>query len=54
MDITIENGEVIIDMKDYLKECIQSYGEGINSSAKTPSQKSLLNVDENSAQLSVE
>ena len=52
MDLTIENGEITIDMKEYLKECIVAYGEGINSATKTPGMKNLLNVNKESPALS--
>ena len=54
MDITIRDKKVVVDMKSYLIECIEAFGEGINSVAKTPAQKSLLDVDDMSPRLDQE
>ena len=52
MDLNIDNGEITINMQEYLKECIVAFGEGINSAAKTPAMKNLLNVNDESPKLS--
>jgi len=51
MDFKIGNGKVELMMESYLKECIVSFGEAINTSATTPATKVLMKVDENSREL---
>ena len=53
MDFEIENGKLEIDMKEYLKDCINDFLEVITSAAKTPGTKSFLKVSNNSEALDV-
>ena len=52
MDMDIKNGIVHISMKWYLEEAIKAYGEPINSAAKTPATRTLLEIDQESPLLS--
>lgn len=47
----LKGGRVEILMKEYLQECIDAYGEAINTNAATPPNKDLSVVNENSAKL---
>ena len=43
MNIELKNdGEVLIEMDDYIKECIQTFGESFNGGAKTPATTDLF------------
>ena len=54
MNFKINNdGTVSISMKDYIEECITSYGEEVsNNNTKTPANSKLFNVDVHSNKLS--
>ena len=48
-----DDGTVSITMKDYIEECIASYGEKVsNYNTKTPANNKLFNVDVHSNKLS--
>ena len=48
-----DDGIVSIIMKDYIEECITSYGEEVsNNNTKTPANSKLFNVDVHSNKLS--
>ena len=51
MNFELKNGKVEMEMKGYLEECIQAYGEVIVSVASTPANKSLMIVNEESMRL---
>ena len=51
MDFEVKNGEVTIMMKQYMEECIKSFGEAISSPATTPSTKSLMEVNDKAIKL---
>ena len=53
-DFEIKNQKVIMTMTDYLNECIDSFGEVIDSNAATPATKSLMIVNANSLPLNNE
>ena len=46
MDLTVKDGKMSVSMKGYLEEAIAAYKEKMNTSAKTPSTKALLEIDE--------
>ena len=48
MDLLIKDGVVRIMMKSYLEEAIKAFEEPINSAAKSPSTRTLHEIDENS------
>ena len=52
MDLDIKNGTVHISMKLSLEVAIKAYGEPINSAAKTPATRTLLEIDQESPLLS--
>ena len=55
MDIEIINdGRVKIMMKDYITECITSFGEDVSVGAKTPASHTLFEVDDTSPKLKKE
>jgi len=47
----LKDNRVHINMKEYLQECIDSYGESIMCNATTPATKQLMEVNENSEKL---
>jgi len=51
IEFEIKNKRVHINMKEYLQECIDSYGESIMCNATTPATKELMEVNENSQRL---
>jgi len=46
MDIEIREQKVHIMMRSYIQECIDSFGEAINTCAATPATNALMNIDE--------
>jgi len=46
INFNIINKRVHMEMRSYLKECIDSYGESITSAATSPATKGLMNVTE--------
>ena len=54
MDFEIKDKKVIMTMKDYLTECMDSFGEVLSSNASTPANRSLMTVDEKSEKLNEE
>ena len=44
MDIELKDRKVYIRMKKYLEECIESFGEAINTAATTPASKGLMDI----------
>ena len=54
MDFEIKNQKVVMTMADFLNECIDSFGEVIDSNAATPATKSLMSVNTNSLPLNNE
>ena len=52
MDIEFkEDGKVELSMREYLQECINTFGEAFNGGAKTPARPSLFEIDKDSGQL---
>jgi len=51
INFEIKNGKVEILMREYLQECIDAYGEAINTNAATPANKDLFVVNEKSERL---
>jgi len=51
IDFEIKNEKVHINMKAYLQECIDSYGESIMCNATAPATKELMYVNEESQRL---
>ena len=51
MDFVIKDRKVEIMMKSYLQECIDAYGEAINTNAATPANKDLFVFNEKSQPL---
>jgi len=51
IDFEIKKKRVHINMKQYLQECIDSYGESIMSNATTPSTKQLMEINDESSVL---
>ena len=47
MNFEIDDGKVKLLMQDYLHECIEAFGEEVQSNIKTPSTKNLMEVKEN-------
>ena len=54
MNFEIKDKKVIMTMKDYLTECIDSFGEVLNSNARTPANPSLMTVNEDAEKLNEE
>ena len=54
MNLNIHDGKVKVLMKEYLQEALQAYGEPINSSATTPANRHLHDVDEEAELLTEE
>ena len=48
IDFEIRNVKVVLRMTNYSKECIQAYGEAINTLATSPANKGLMIVDQGS------
>ena len=48
----MENGEIEIIMRDYLEECIATFGEAFNGGAKTPAQGNLFESSDEAEKLS--
>jgi hypothetical protein len=55
IDFTMtEDGKVEINMKEYIKECIEAFGETINKGATTPAKSNMFDVDDESEPLNEE
>jgi len=46
VDFEIKQGRIELLMPEYIQECIDSFGEAINSNAGTPANKNLFEIDE--------
>ena len=51
MNFEIKNNTVVMEMVEYLEDCIRDFPENIDIAAKTPSTKGLMEVDDNSPPL---
>ena len=51
MELEIKNKQVHMNMKEYLKDCINDFPEDISVAAKTPAIISLMKVNENTIPL---
>ena len=55
MNVHLNNdGSVEISMKDYLIECIKSFGESFNGGANTPAKSTLFKISEETEELDKE
>jgi len=48
VEFELKNGKVHICMKEYLRECVEAFGEAVNTSATTPANKGLFEVNDES------
>ena len=51
MDFEIKGEKNYITMTEYLKECIEAFGEEVNKTSKIPAAANIFDVDESSERL---